>query len=253
MPIPSDLDTSQVAPLTAQSVATRARLIATAERLFAERGIEGVGLSEINLAAGQRNKNASHYHFGEKTGLLRAIFDKHLPGIILRRERLLDEAEAQGDRSVAGVVRALLYPLAEKLFDRDGGRNFLRVNAQLAASHAAVLNQSGADVFHIGPVYRLQAAMTQFLGHLPKTIAQQRVTLATSLMLNGLADHARLLENSSAKNPAADTEILIRNLEDCLVALCMAPASAAVTEALRKAGQPAARTSITTTKKAKTK
>src|SRR3546814_3777931 len=52
--------------LTPQSAATRARLVGTAERLFADRGIESVTLAEINIAAGQRNKNATHYHFGDK-------------------------------------------------------------------------------------------------------------------------------------------------------------------------------------------
>lgn len=253
-PTTTDLDTSQAFPLTAQSAATRARLVATAERLFAERGIDSVSLSEINLAAGQRNKNATHYHFGEKKGLLQAVLDKHLPGIIMRRDRLLDELEVKGQFTAADVVRTLLYPLAEKLFDGNGGREFLRINAQLAVSFATVLNTSGTDGLQIGSLHRLQAVMAQFLGHLPKAIAQQRVMLATSLMLNGLADHSRLLEADHAKGEAADTEIFIRNLEDCLVALCEAPVSAAVTEALRKttAAQPAS-TRSTPPKKTKKK
>jgi AcrR family transcriptional regulator len=34
---------------------TRERLLVTAERLFAERGVAGVSLREIGAAAGQRN------------------------------------------------------------------------------------------------------------------------------------------------------------------------------------------------------
>lgn len=41
--------------------ATRTHLIDVAERLFAERGIDAVSISEILEAAGQRNKNAVYY------------------------------------------------------------------------------------------------------------------------------------------------------------------------------------------------
>ena len=217
--------------LTPQSAATRARLIATAERLFAERGIAGTSLNDINIAAGQRNKNATHYHFGDKQGLLQAIIDKHIPGIVARRDRLLDELAAQGRSSVPGVIRALLYPMAEKLFDGNGGREFIRINAQLAATFAAAVNKGHSDVLHIGPLDRLNKVRAEFLNDLPEPIARQRVILATSLILNGLADHSRLLDAGEA---AADTELFIRNLEDCLVALCAAPVSGETTTVLQR-------------------
>lgn len=237
MAVSNQLIVKREDPLTAQSAATRARLIATAEKLFAERGIESVSLAEINVAAGQRNKNATHYHFGDKQGLLQAIFDKHTPGITSRRDRLLDEIEAESGPSVAGVVRALLYPLAEKLFDRDGGREFTRINAQLTITLAAMLNDGRAGVFNLGPMDRLNAARARFLRHLPEPIAQQRVTLAVGLILHGLADHSRTLD-AAATGAATDTELFIRNLEDCLVAICAAPISAMTQAALDKTQLP---------------
>lgn len=217
--------------LTTQSVATRARLVKTAEQLFSERGIARVSLQHINLAAGQKNKNATHYHFGDKRGLLCAILDKHQPTIIRRRDQLLDELEAKGDGSVGGVVRALLYPMAEKLFDADGGREFIRIAAELSSSYAAVLNGVETDLLDLGSLERLTSARRRLLRHLPEPVAQQRVRLAVSLILNGLADQSRVLD-AGEKGPFADTELLIRNLEDCLVALCNAPVSAASKAAL---------------------
>lgn len=55
--------------------ATRARLIASAEQLFAERGVASVSLNEITRAAQQKNRNAVHYHFGSKEALVQAIFE----------------------------------------------------------------------------------------------------------------------------------------------------------------------------------
>lgn len=228
-----ELAVAKEAPLTPQSAATRARIIATAERLFAERGIEATSLSDINIAAGQRNKNATHYHFGDKKGLLQAIIDKHAPGIIARRDRLLDELLPEGGYSVQGVVRALLYPLAEKLFDGNGGREFIRINAQLAAAHAAVFNEGRTDTFNPWPMDRLNKIRAEFLNTLPAPIAHQRTSLAISLILNGLADHSRQLD-AGARGPSSDTELFIRNLEDCLVALCTAPVSPQAAQVLQR-------------------
>jgi AcrR family transcriptional regulator len=77
---------------------TRARLITAAERLFAERGIDGVSLREINRASGAKNAVAVQYHFDDRAGVVRAILDKHRPAIEASRHALLDEYEASGTR-----------------------------------------------------------------------------------------------------------------------------------------------------------
>ena len=95
---------------TPRSVATRAKLLTVAERLFAERSIAGVSLNEISKAAGQRNSNVCQYHFGDKSGLVQAILDKHVPGIKARREHCSDRLRASKRvdvaRSRAGVRAA---------------------------------------------------------------------------------------------------------------------------------------------------
>ena len=48
----------------------RTRLLDSAERLFAERGVDGPSLRDINTAAGQRNASGVQYHFGGRAGLL---------------------------------------------------------------------------------------------------------------------------------------------------------------------------------------
>ena len=79
---------------------TRGVLVATAEQLFAERGLEGVSLREINAAAGQRNSSALQYHFGDRGGLIRAVLAKHQPEVESRRHALLDEYEARAGPSL---------------------------------------------------------------------------------------------------------------------------------------------------------
>jgi AcrR family transcriptional regulator len=116
---------------------TRAQLIRAAERLFAERGVEAVSLREINREADQRNATALQYHFEDRQGLVRAILEKHEPAIDASRHALLDEIEKDGQRDLPRLSAALVLPAAEKLSDRDGGRAYLRIVAQLINRHAA--------------------------------------------------------------------------------------------------------------------
>jgi AcrR family transcriptional regulator len=117
------------------SETTCRRLVAAAERLFAERGIDGVSLREINAAAGQRNSTALQYHYGDRAGLLNAVLAKHQPAIEVHRHRLLDEYESgaglPGPEARRTLAAALVRPSAAKLADPDGGRAYLRIMEQL--------------------------------------------------------------------------------------------------------------------------
>ena len=118
-------------PVPRNAEETRALLIRTAERLFAERGIEAVSLREINREAGQRNATALQYHFAGRSGLVEAILARHEPGVEAERHRLLDAFEAAPDPSLRELVVALVEPAAAKLADRDGGREYLRIMGEL--------------------------------------------------------------------------------------------------------------------------
>jgi AcrR family transcriptional regulator len=110
---------------------TRTRLLQAAERLLAERGIDGVSLREINQAAGARNSIAVQYHFKDRTGVIAAILAKHVPEVDARRHALLDQYEAEGSPDVRLLAAALVRPLAAKLSDPEGGPEFLQIWAGL--------------------------------------------------------------------------------------------------------------------------
>lgn len=110
---------------------TRARLIGAAEKLFAQHGVGGVSLREINREAGAKNAVAVQYHFGDRDGLLRAVLQKHWPDVEARRHALLDEYEADPGSGVRFLAACLVRPLASKLTDEDGGREYLQIHAEL--------------------------------------------------------------------------------------------------------------------------
>lgn len=71
---------------------TRARLLAEAERLFADRGFKGVTVREICRAAGA-NVAAINYHFGDKEGLYREV----LRSAVRAMRESIDRARAAGE------------------------------------------------------------------------------------------------------------------------------------------------------------
>lgn len=110
---------------------TRDRLLTAAEHLFARHGVTGASLREINRLAGARSPVAVQYHFGDRDGLVRAVMAKHWPAVDARRHALLDEHEADPSKGPRFLAACLVRPLAAKLADDDGGRDYLRIYAEL--------------------------------------------------------------------------------------------------------------------------
>lgn len=108
---------------------TRIALVETAERLFAEQGIESVSLRDISSAAGQRNHSAAQYHFGDRAGLVAAVFEHRMQLVDVRRHAMLDAIAADGrDDDLTALVAAVVRPLAEIVAETDGwyGRFLVR-------------------------------------------------------------------------------------------------------------------------------
>lgn len=76
------------------SSTTQARLLDAAEKLFSERGFQGISIREITDMA-QANLAAVNYHFGSKAGLIRALIERHIGPLNELRMRQLEQAEAE--------------------------------------------------------------------------------------------------------------------------------------------------------------
>ncbi|WP_066921624.1 TetR/AcrR family transcriptional regulator [Steroidobacter denitrificans] len=214
---------------TRRSVATRAKLISVAERLFAERSIEGVSLNEISKAAAQRNSNVCQYHFGDKQGLLQAILDKHVPGIAAAREVMLGRLQGSPSRRwLRPLAEALVRPVAAKLHDADGGREFIRINAQLIALHTLSVRGVPASTMRLAHADRFTRALQRALraAAVPGPVARNRGMLAAVLVFHGLDDYSRLLDAAGERRATVDIRLFVANLEDAVVALLSAAVSA---------------------------
>jgi len=197
---------------------TRDRLVRAAARLFAEHGIEAVSLRAINREAGQRNATALQYHFEGREGLLRAVLVRHGKGVEARRHALLDTIEAEArpaDRRA--LAEALVLPCAELLADRDGGRDYLRVMAELVNRPEPVYVASTlAD--RRSSTNRWRRAVAPLLPPLAVDRLHRRFT-AIRIMFVELARRAE-------GRPARDDRLFVSNLVDLVETVLATPPSA---------------------------
>jgi AcrR family transcriptional regulator len=193
---------------------TRARLLAEAERLFADRGVFLATSREITEAAEQRNTSALAYHFGGRGGALAEILEQHNGPLDARRAELAPEPLAE--RSTRELVAALVVPYAGRLHDASG-RNYLRIVAQLVGSFAQWPEQTAQAQPHLHRV--LDTLATRVAAD--DAVRRERILYLIMLMTQAAGERARL---AGAGVPVAlDHAGFVRNLTDTLTAVLEAP------------------------------
>jgi AcrR family transcriptional regulator len=158
--------------------------VATAERLFAEHGIAGVSLRDVSAAAGQRNHSAAQYHFGDRHGLVVAVYEARMTHVDERRRALLAELDAAGrDRELAALVEATLLPLLEVVAETDAWyARFLARTRWDPTAWAIIESIAQADGFRTA-VRRLVRA----LDDLPRPILRSRLDQLMTLIIGTIA------------------------------------------------------------------
>ena len=110
-------------------------ILQAAERLFSERGFTAVSLREVAREASVAVGSVT-YHFGDKLGLLQAIYDLRTRPMNARRLELLGEARriTSRDQRLTAILRAYLLPAFSSSEDlAGGGARFTRMRALLSA------------------------------------------------------------------------------------------------------------------------
>jgi TetR/AcrR family transcriptional regulator, regulator of cefoperazone and chloramphenicol sensitivity len=192
---------------------TRARLLAEAERLFAIQGVYASTLREIVEAAGQRNVSALSYHFGSREGVLWAILQRHGDPLDEQRGRLVgDPIEAATTRQLVG---ALLVPMAGLLIE-PGGRNYLRIVAQLADRFPAWRMPEGSPHLH-----RILTLLERRSGGGDRAVQRERVVNAIMLLTAAMAERAKAVEEGAPLG--LDAVTFVATLADMIVGGLEAP------------------------------
>jgi AcrR family transcriptional regulator len=208
-------------PAAARSI--KEEIVRAAERLFGERGLEGVSLRQIGAAVGNRNNSVVQYHFGSKDGLVQAIFDYRLP-FVWEGQKLLTAQRRPDD--VRSIVECLSLPILEQA-EQDGSHY---------QSFVAMLHHHGRrDVIERLPdEYRafvrahLERLGTMLL-HIPEPLRTHRVAEGMAMVVHLAADRERARAN---RQPLLPFAVHVSNVLDGIVGFLEAPVSPAALAAL---------------------
>jgi AcrR family transcriptional regulator len=192
----------------------RSDLVAAAERLFVDRGLDAVSLREVVAEAGATNASAIQYHFGGRSGLVRAVLDKHAPAVEARRHALLDAYEARGVDDLRDLAAAYVRPLATELDDPDGGPGYLQLLADLMNRPNLSFATDAEDP--ADSTARWRALVAPLLD--PEAVRLHRRFVAMQFTLTDLARRAR-------NRPDGATARYTSHLVDLVTAVLTAPLS----------------------------
>ncbi|WP_433872948.1 TetR/AcrR family transcriptional regulator [Saccharopolyspora sp. CA-218241] len=203
--------------------ATRERILVTAERLFAEHGVFAVSNRQIGEAAGQGNTAAVGYHFGARSGLVRAIVRRHAEPIERVRERMV---AAIGDRpDLRDQVSCLVRPSTEHLAALGVPSWYARFSAQVLAD--ASLREVVLDEALASPALRrLLTGLHRCRPDLPAEVVDERDGMTGQLIVHLCAERERALAAGTA-TPRATWRDAATGLIDAITGLWSAPASSA--------------------------
>lgn len=202
-------------------------LITHAERLVAERGLQGVAVSEVVRAAGQKNNSAVSYHFGSWDGLLDAVWQRHTATIDQERRELLAAARRDGTLELPTLVRIYVTPIVSELA-RYQPSFWARFNEQWLACTplnvfepgTALAERQNTDVQGVTALADVLEQMIESLTQLSRPARPRRVALMTRFVIAALA----AWERDTDSNPLA-LDALAVELINLAAVLLQAPAA----------------------------
>jgi AcrR family transcriptional regulator len=203
-----------------ETARTPQRLIAAAERLFAERGFNGVSVREIAAAAAV-NPASVGYYFRGKEGLLAEVYRRHCQPMNEERFRLLAAAIEHARQPVlAAVLEAFIRPALR--LTGDTAAPVTRLRAVLSGENSALLDKLVADNFDRSSA-RFIDALSQCLPHLTRDDIYWRFHFLLGTVYYTASGPHRIRALSQGRCDPADSEAVIRELVPFLIAGLSAP------------------------------
>lgn len=201
---------------------TRELILVTAERLFAQHGVEAISNRQVSEAAGQSNNFAVGYHFGTKEDLVVAILRRHAESIERRRSDLL--AKASDSPDLRDWVACLVRPITEHLAAQNSPTWYARFIAQVTA-HPSLRKLVVSEAVTARPLQQTIAGMLRLVPHLPADVRKERSDMSRLLIVHMCAEREGALQEGVA-TPRATWAAAASGLTAALVGLWLAPVSA---------------------------
>lgn len=211
------------APAPEEAEGTRERLLAAAERLFAERGFSGVSLRLLTTEAGV-NLASVGYHFGSKEGLIAAIFERRCQPMMDERRRRLAACAEGPDRPplLEQIVEAFVAPAISAATDPAGGTTFTRLRAVLRHENNELAKKLIARNFDDTSRLFIDA-LHRCLPHLSREDVCWRFHFLLAALYYTSVDHERLRRLSDGRCDPTDMVTAVRELVRFVAAGFRAP------------------------------
>jgi len=169
-------------------VTTKELILDTAERLFAENGLDATSVRDITGAA-RVNLGAITYHFGTKQNLIAAMFNRHFGPFVQRTVKLIEEVEQNAGPkpvSLEALLEALMRPMVEGSFCA-GKKNipFMRLMGRCQSEPSQEIQRLIRS--YMQPVFsRFATAVHRVLPELPGEELFWRMQFITGAMYRAL-------------------------------------------------------------------
>jgi AcrR family transcriptional regulator len=199
-----------------KDASTRDLLKLAARRLFAHRGLDGVSVRDIVLAAGQRNSGSLHYYFGTKENLARELVSDGAKLIDQRRNSQLDDIErAGGPRHLREVIEVLVWPSTGLAGEHGEEDSYIRFITLLQMSHRQLFLDALEGRWASG-YERCLAHIRRLLKDIDPVIVTQRLVFMSLYMRAAMSSREAALEAGSQSHHFWSAEITMQNLIDSI-------------------------------------
>jgi AcrR family transcriptional regulator len=227
-----------------KDASTRDLLKLAARRLFAHRGLDGVSVRDIVLAAGQRNSGSLHYYFGTKENLARELVSDGAKLINQRRNTQLDDIErAGGPRHLREIIEILVWPSTGLAGERGEEDTYIRFITILQMSHRQLFLDALEGRWASG-YERCLAHIRRLLNDIDPAIVTQRLVFMSLYMRAAMSSREAALEAGSHSHHFWSADVTMQNLIDSIEGILRPAPSRQTRDALlrqtrtRSAGRP---------------
>ena len=151
--------------------------------MIGREGIDAVSLRQIAAEVGQSNPAAVQYHFGDREGLLDAIYRYRLDHLDRVRAKLMADADPAALRDPRRLLEFLALPVA-CIVNARGSYSYARFMVRM--EHALGGPVSSSRVRDYGATMQVIGLLKDALGEIPPDIADIKITLSMRLAMIAL-------------------------------------------------------------------
>ncbi|MBP2330351.1 AcrR family transcriptional regulator [Kibdelosporangium banguiense] len=196
------------------AVPTEQRLVAAAEKLFAQKGIDAVSLRAI-MAEADTNVASVHYHFGSKDALVKAVIAHRGREIARQRGRLLDALETAPDPTARRLAEAVVRPIA------DADAAWVRFISGIIATGHPAMKTVARGFAHQGR--RSTALLARICPAVPPATIRFRLAQAMTLAFHVLGDLDNAQGILALSGAPSTPDQIVEQLLDVITAILAGP------------------------------